>query len=339
MNLLKNLDIRFNLIMSRNLNIAYDLGLNQSMYCIPKVDMDNIKDNYPVNFKLINTPNTEKIWEIAEIYWGNRIDLKMIERMPKLKWIHFGSVGVNRVNNINKQDLIITSSKGLVTSAMTTNIISLIGIFSRNLSVFFNKKDKQPTSREEFEKYFYTLKNFDEIHVLIIGLGDIGQSLAKKLNLLGVKVDGISRGNKNLEFVNDELSFHQAKNQLHKYDFIISLLPEENSTKDILNYDFFRGFSKNSIFINAGRGSTCNERDLIKSLNEGYPKFAILDVVKNEPISVKEEIYKHPKTFITPHIFAFSPSYWPNEIELFKYNLKCYIEKNYKEMKNIEMCI
>ena len=41
------------------------------------------------------------------------------------------------------------------------------------------------------------LKNFDEIHVLIIGLGNIGISLAKNLTLLGAKVDGISKKEKN----------------------------------------------------------------------------------------------------------------------------------------------
>ena len=173
----------------------------------------------------------------------------MIDKMPELKWIHFGSVGINRINNIKKKELIITSSKGLVSSAMKTNIISLIGIFSRSLNVFFNEAVEKPSSREQFEKYFQGLKNYDEINILIIGLGDIGQSLAKDLTLLGAKVDGISRNKKYLKFINNELSFIEAKNQLNHYDFIISLLPEDNSTIEILDYDFFRSLSKNSIFL------------------------------------------------------------------------------------------
>jgi len=323
--------------MKNKINIAYDLGLDQSMYCVPDKDLQCIKDNFPVNLKLVNTPLTEKIWEEAEIYWGNRIDHLIIDKMKNLRWIHFGSVGINRINNLQRKDLIITSSKGLVTSAMTTNIISLIGLFSRNLQVFFNREKEKPNSRKKFEKYFHSLKNFDEIHVLIIGLGNIGISLAKNLTLLGAKVDGISKKEKNLKFINKQFSLNKIKNKLYKYDFVISLLPENNSTIDILNYDFFKSLSKNTIFINAGRGSTCKESDLLKSLDEGFPKFAILDVLKNEPLSIEKEIYKHPKTFITPHIFAFSPSYWPKEVELFKYNLKIYLKKDFRRMKNIEI--
>ena len=140
--------------------IAYDLGLKQSMYCVPKGVIKQLEKKYPIKFKLINIPGSEKIYKKAEIYWGNRIDHKMLKKMPNLKWVHFGSVGTNRLNNLIDRDLLITSSKGLVTSAMTTNIISFIGIFARNLDVFFKNESNRPTSRDDFEDYFNTLKNF-----------------------------------------------------------------------------------------------------------------------------------------------------------------------------------
>ena len=134
--------------------IAYDLGLNQSMYCVPEGVIRKLEDKYPVEFKLINVPGSEKIDQDAEIYWGNRISHEMLEKMPNLKWVHFGSVGINRLKNLGKSDILITSSKGLVTSAMTTNIISLIGIFARKLDIFFQNEATRPKSRDDFEKYF-----------------------------------------------------------------------------------------------------------------------------------------------------------------------------------------
>tara|TARA_Y100000589_G_C27193437_1_gene645755 strand:+ start:1896 stop:2876 length:981 start_codon:yes stop_codon:yes gene_type:complete len=318
------------------IKIAYDLGLNQSMYSVPNGVIQNLENNYPVKFKLINTPSTQKIYHDAEIFWGNRIDLNMANEMSKLKWIHFGSVGINRLNDFKRNNLIITSSRGLVSSAMSTNIISLIGIYSRNLDKFFQEESERPKSREDFECYFNNLKNFDELKILILGLGDIGKFLAKNLYQLGAKVHGVSLSKKNLNFLEKELDFHESKKKLHQYDFIISLLPDNPSTKNILDYDFFSKLSKDSIFINAGRGSTCLEKDLIKSLDLGSPKKAILDVIQNEPLAINDEIYQHSKTFVTPHIFAFSPSYWPLEINLFEENLKKYINANYFNMKNIE---
>ena len=41
-------------------------------------------------------PNQMMFNPKAEIYWGNRITEEIITNMPNLKWIHFGSVGVER---------------------------------------------------------------------------------------------------------------------------------------------------------------------------------------------------------------------------------------------------
>lgn len=322
--------------MERRVKVAYDLGLSQSMYRLPKGTKEILEVEYPVKLNLVNTPKVQKISEDAEIYWGNRIEESMLLKMPKLKWIHFGSVGTNRINNTNNKELIVTSSKGLVTSAMTSNIISLIGIFSRNLDVFFNKSNFRPNSRDDFEKYFKNLKNFDELNILIIGLGNIGQSLAQKLNLLGAKVDGISRFKKRFSYINREFEFAKIRSHLKNYDFVVSLLPENKETINIFDYKFFSNLSKNAIFINAGRGKTLIEQDLLKALDCGYLRLAILDVLQKEPLSTESSIFKHPKTFLTPHIFAFSPSYWPLEIELFKKNLNFYLNKDFKKMINLE---
>ena len=191
-----------------------------------------------------------------------------------------------------------------------------------------NNESNKPQSRDDFEKYFNSLKNFDELKILILGLGDIGQKLAQKLNSLGAKIDSFSRTTKNLKFINKEIKFNDSNIKIEVYYFIVSLLPDNESTKDILDFNFFKRLSKNAIFINAGRGNTVMEKDLIKSLNLGSPKLALLDVIKNEPLSIEDPIYTHPKTIVTPHIFAFSPS-WSSEIELFENNLNFYLLKNH----------
>ena len=136
MNLNQDLDIEFLKNTSSKL-IVYDLALKQRMYNIPNEILAKIKKEYPIKFEAINCPNLKRTNKEAEIYWGNRIDKDILEMMPNLKWVHFGSVGINRLNNVNKKNLIITSSKGLVSESMISHTISLIGIFSRRLDIFF----------------------------------------------------------------------------------------------------------------------------------------------------------------------------------------------------------
>ena len=334
MNLFQDQVTKYN--SSNNLTlIAYDLNLNQSMYRVPEKIIKELERDFPVILDPVNCSNHKKINPLAEIYWGNRIELSMISHMPNLKWVHFGSVGVNRLNKCTKKDLLITSSKGLVTDSIVTHVVSLIGLFSRKIDIFFDDI-KRPFNRDDYEKYFNDLKNFNELKILIMGLGDIGSALAEKLYYLNSKVDGVSRNKSKNKYVLNQYNLKECLEELHKYDFIVSLLPENEETKNFLNYDFFKKLSRDSIFFNVGRGSTVVEEDLLKSLNNKIFRKAILDVTEIEPLTKDSLIYKNKNIFLTPHIAAFSPTYWELEEKLFRFNLNCYQNNEIIKMKNLE---
>lgn len=334
MNSNQGLDIEFRKNSSSKL-IVYDLALKQKMYNIPKKIINNISSNFHIKLEPINCPNLKRFNSDAEIYWGNRIDKDMLEMMPNLRWVHFGSVGINRLNNVKKKNLIITSSKGLVSESMISHTISLLGLFSRRLDIFFEKKKDQFT-RNDYDLYFSELKNFNELKILIIGLGNIGEKLAEKLFYLGCKIDGISKNKKINKFVENHFSFKESYPNLKKYDFVISLLPENIETLKLLNFNFFSNLNPRCTLINIGRGTTINEGDLIRALDKKLFKRAILDVTAIEPLPKDSIMNKHPRIFLTPHIASFSPSYWPLQEKLFAHNLGCYLSKNIDQMINIE---
>ena len=330
-------DIKFNQKHnSDELKIVYDLDLDIDMYKIPKEALINLSKKYPVKFYPVNVPNKPKFIDDASIYWGNRIEPYMLDLMPELDWVHFGSVGTDRLNYYKreKNNLTITSSKGLVTESIISYSISLIGIFAKRLDIFF-KNAKKPYTREIYNNYFNELRNYNELKVLIIGLGNIGHPLAKKLNDLGVIVDSISRSNSDHDYIRKNFSFEESFEFLSQYDFIISLLPGNDSTKELINIDFFKRMSTSSTFINIGRGSTIKEDDLVEALSKNYFSRAILDVSAIEPIQVSSILFNNSKIFLTPHIAAFSPSYWTEEINLFEYNLNCYLNNENFKMKNL----
>ena len=315
--------------------IACDLALESPMYSLPKNIYNKLISKYPLDISFVNCPGFPKVNSNALIYWGNRIEPEMILRMPKLKWVHFGSVGINRLNKrLDKnEELIITSSKGTVNSSMITNIISLTGIFIRRLDIFFKNK-KVPFTRNDYDLYFNQIKDFQDIKILIIGLGNIGLDLAEKFHHLGSSVDGLSNSKKNYNFLNKNyLSLNSIKD-IKKYDVIISLLPEKKINNNFFDDNFFTKTSKDLIFMNFGRGSVLDEEALLYSLKNGSPKIAILDVTKIEPTPITSKLFNNPNVFLTPHIAAFSPGYWEKEYILFKHNLKKFIAGDVDQMMN-----
>ena len=67
------------------------------------------------------------------------------------------------------------------------------------------------------------------------------------------------------------------------------------STKDLINLQFFEKMSPHSSFINIGRGSTVNEKDLVSALDKNLFCRAILDVSKVEPIEESSILLNNSK--------------------------------------------
>ena len=87
-----------------------------------------------------------------------------------------------------------------------------------------------------------------------------------------------------------------------KADYVISVLPETQETKNLLSLNILRQFKPGSVFINVGRGSVINEEGLLQVFSEGILGGATLDVFQQEPLPNEHPFWTHPKIVITPHV-------------------------------------
>ena len=134
----------------------------------------------------------------------------------------------------------------------------------------------------------------------IIGLGRIGQSSAKILNAIGMKVIAYDAfesdaGRELAEYVDlDTL--------LARSDVIFLHCPLFPSTEGIINKDNISKMKDGVILINNSRGQLVVEQDLADALNSGKVYAAGLDVVSTEPIKGDNPLLKAKNCLITPHI-------------------------------------
>jgi len=63
------------------------------------------------------------------------------------------------------------------------------------------------------------------------------------------------------------------------------VLPLTDKTKNFFDKEFFKRMKKDAVFMNIGRGSTCNESALIEALKSHSIKGAVLDVYEKEPLT------------------------------------------------------
>ena len=146
------------------------------------------------------------------------------------------------------------------------------------------------------------------VSVGILGLGVLGQAAADVLLKLGFRVRGWSRSEKALPGV---LSFGAAALDefLAGTDILVSLLPLTPETTGFVDRSVFLRLQRSGplggpVYINAGRGRTHVEADVIAALTDGTLKGASLDVFEREPLPDDSPLWDMRNVVITPHVAA-----------------------------------
>jgi len=138
----------------------------------------------------------------------------------------------------------------------------------------------------------------------ILGLGELGSDVAKKLLALGFNVAGYSRRPKKVESIDCFSGEKGLSEMLQRTDALVCLLPLTAETAGILNSRTLGKLRPKSCLINVARGGHLVVADLIALLNSGHLRHAYLDVFESEPLPAGDPLWSHPGVTITPHTAA-----------------------------------
>ncbi|MCO5090283.1 glyoxylate/hydroxypyruvate reductase A [Bosea sp. (in: a-proteobacteria)] len=149
------------------------------------------------------------------------------------------------------------------------------------------------------------------VRVGIMGLGELGQDAARKLSVIGFDVAGWSRSPKAIEGLITFSGEDGLKAFLARTDILVSLLPLTPETRGIIDAGLIAGLAQDGrlggpFLINAGRGGSQVEADILAALDAGTLKGATLDVFETEPLPPDSTLWSHPAVTVTPHNAAMS---------------------------------
>jgi glyoxylate/hydroxypyruvate reductase A len=145
-----------------------------------------------------------------------------------------------------------------------------------------------------------------EVRVGLLGLGVLGRAAAAALKLLGFQLNGWSRKQRVVPGVTSFAGEAGLKPFLARTDVLVALLPLTEATRGFINYELLRGLARDGplggpSLINAGRGGSQVEADILRALDDGTLTCASLDVFQTEPLPADSPLWSHPKVFVTPH--------------------------------------
>jgi glyoxylate/hydroxypyruvate reductase A len=143
-----------------------------------------------------------------------------------------------------------------------------------------------------------------DFSVGIMGLGVLGERVARALAQFEFPVNGWSRSAKSLPGVQCFAGQEQFQSFLAASRILVCLLPLTADTQDILNHASLSHLKPGGYVINVARGAHLVDDDLLALLASGHLSGATLDVFRTEPLPPAHPFWSRPHITVTPHTSA-----------------------------------
>lgn len=232
------------------------------------------------------------------VVWKPEADL--FKRAPKLDVLFSGGAGVDHV--LTLADLPDIPIVRFVDESLTTRMSEWVV-----LQCLSHLRQVPAYVKQQREHVWRELSQPEakDLTVGVMGLGVLGQDSVKKLKVMGFDVIGWSRRNKQIEGV-ETFDADGLDEFLSRTDILVGLLPLTPETRGIFNTALFGKLRRGGalgkpVFINAGRGGSQVEGDLLSALDAGVLGGASLDVFEKEPLASDSPFWGMDNVLVTPH--------------------------------------
>ena len=241
-------------------------------------------------------PSSEQLAR-TELMLARQAPPGLLAKMPRLRWIQAITAGVEGWVSLPdlRPDIALTCARGTHRVQMPENILgALFHLTKPYTQATLDQRDRRWVKRISEPLAGKTLG--------ILGLGAIGQELAKKAQALELRVIGTRRSPEPLPHVDRVYPPDAMDEVLTQSDFALLLLPLTPETEDIMNARRFRAMRSTAYLLNFGRGALVVDADLVDAVRSKTIAGAVLDVYRKEPLPADHAFWVTEGITVLPHI-------------------------------------
>jgi len=169
---------------------------------------------------------------------------------------------------------------------------------------YFRRFDQFDLQARNGEWRFLKPHDKRDFSIGILGLGVLGQRIARALAEFGFPINGWSRTQKDLPGVQCHAGPEGLDEFLARSRLLVCILPLTAETSGILNAVTLGRMPAGSYLVNVARGDHVVEQDLLALVQNGHIAGATLDVFQHEPLPPSHPFWQEPRITVTPHIAA-----------------------------------
>lgn len=252
-------------------------------------------------------------------------------RSPCLVWAHHTQAGVSNLvgTDLWDSEVTLTSSRGAVAAtAIAEYALAAAAYVARGLHEATRQKAAGQFSREGYE--MLTLRGAT---MGIIGLGGIGQEVARLSRTAGMRVIGTRRSITapvpGIDGADLVLPADRMLEVAAESDFLVICSQLTTETRGFINASVFAAMKPSAVLVNVARGEEIDEDALVNAVTGGRIRGAVLDVYAGELAGQppRPEFVELPQILLTPHVSASGDTKMAEPLRrLFAENLRRYLD-------------
>jgi phosphoglycerate dehydrogenase-like enzyme len=255
----------------------------------------------------------------ATVVIGQRFDPALLRHAEALDWLHITLAGVDFLAPAKQylRAVTVTNARGLIAGHLANYVIGVVVMMQWKFPELLRNQTGRLWKR-------WPTKPLAGQVIAIVGLGAIGQEVAKRAVSLGLTAIGVRASGVPVPGVTKIFRPAQILECLQEADFIVMAVPSTIVTAKLIGEREFAVMKSSAYFINIARGAVVDEDALVSALENKKIAGACLDVFEQEPLPEQSPLWSFPNVIITPHSSGVTTDYDERNAALIADNFRRY---------------
>ncbi len=225
----------------------------------------------------------------------NRVDVAMLDRAPKVRWIAQGTSGIDNidVDAAKQRGIEVIHLPGVNANAVAELVIGQMIALTRTLPQYVREMQRGEWRRSDCA----TRHELRHYALGIVGLGNVGRRVARLANAFGMKITAYDPYIEDFGIASRAQSLQQL---LRASDIVTLHVPLTEETRRMIGAGELSTMPRGAILINAARGEVLDFEPALSALAAGHLSGLAVDVFENEPLN--RPFAGDPRLIVTPHI-------------------------------------
>ena len=223
------------------------------------------------------------------------------DRGRALKWLQFTTVGIDIALKAGLPEGVwVTNSGDVSQRVLAGHAIALMLGVMRGFRRFEPLRAQRNYARQLMPRYMMAP---DGARMVILGMGRIGQDIARKAKAFDMEVICVTRAAAPAVPEIDQVVAREKVNEvLPTADVVMIAMPLDPGTQGFMSAERIALLKETAVFVNISRGKVVDEAALARALAEGRIMGAGLDAFAQEPLPATSPLWDLPNVVMTPHV-------------------------------------